>query len=94
MTIDDAIGEQNGDGALEPGESFKLQQGVRNTGTEVATGVSATLSGIGARSNVTQAASGYPDITADAEEQNATAYEATLSASRPPAASTPPACST
>ena len=32
---------QNGDGALEPGESFTLQQGVRNTGTDVATGVSA-----------------------------------------------------
>ncbi len=77
VTVDDAIGEQNGDGALEPGESFTLHQGVRNTGTDVATGVSAALNGNGALS-VTQAASGYPDITADTEEQNATAYEATL----------------
>ena len=40
VTVDDAVGEQNGDGALEPGESFTLRQGVRNTGTDVATGVS------------------------------------------------------
>jgi subtilisin-like proprotein convertase family protein len=77
VTIDDAIGEQNGDAALEPGESFTLRQGVRNTGTDVATGVSAALSGNGAL-GVDQDSSGYPDITADTEEQNATAYEATL----------------
>ena len=38
--MDDDLNGQNGDGALEPGESFELRQGVRNTGTEVATGVS------------------------------------------------------
>ena len=40
VTVDDAIDGQNGDGALEPGEYFTLHQGVRNTGTDVATGVS------------------------------------------------------
>jgi subtilisin-like proprotein convertase family protein len=77
VTVDDVIGEQNGDGALEPGESFTLRQGVRNTGTDVASGVSATLTG-NAALGVTQGASGYPDITADTEEQNSVLYEATL----------------
>ena len=77
VTVDDTLEWQNGDGALEPGESFELRHGVRNTGTEVATDVSATLSGAGAL-EITQGSSGYPDITADAEEQNATAYEGTL----------------
>ena len=77
VTVDDTLDGQNGDGALEPGESFALRQGVRNTGTDVATGVSATLNGAGL--GITQGSSGYPDITAGAEEQNATAYEGTLS---------------
>ncbi len=76
-TVDDAVNEQNGDGYLEPGESFALRQRVRNTGTDVATGVSATLTGSGALS-VTQPGSGYPDITADADEENVTAYEGAL----------------
>ena len=38
-TVDDTMDRQNGDGALEPGEYFTLHQGVRNTGTDVATGV-------------------------------------------------------
>jgi subtilisin-like proprotein convertase family protein len=80
VTVDDDLNGQNGDGALEPGESFNLHQGVRNTGTDVATNVTASLSG-GAGLNVTQAASGYSDITAGAEQQNATAYEATLAGS-------------
>ena len=76
-TVDDAVDEQNGDGYLEPGESFALRQRVRNTGTEVATGVSATLTGSGAVS-LTQASSGYPDITADSDQENDTAFEGSL----------------
>jgi subtilisin-like proprotein convertase family protein len=79
-TVDDSGNGQNGDGNLEPGESFKLWQGVRNTGTDVATGVSSALSGSGAL-NVTQASSAYPDITADTEEENTTAYEGSLATS-------------
>jgi len=80
LAVDDSGGDQNGDGALEPGEFFKLRQGVRNTGTDVATGVSSTLTGNGAL-NVTQASSAYPDITADAEEQNTAPYEGSLAPS-------------
>ena len=77
VTVDDTGPVQNGDGVLEPGEFFNLTQGVRNTGTDVATNVSSTLTGNGSL-NVTQGASSYPDITADAEEQNATPYQGSL----------------
>ena len=80
VTVDDDMNDQNGDGALEPGESFTLRQGVRNTGTDVATGVTGSLAG-GSGVNVTQATSAYSDITADTEEENATPYEAMLSGS-------------
>jgi subtilisin-like proprotein convertase family protein len=80
VTVDDTGTDQNGDGALEPGEFFALHQGVRNTGTDVATGVSGSLHGNGGL-NVSQGASAYPDITADTEQQNSTPYQGMLSAS-------------
>ncbi len=76
-TIDDTVDDQNGDGYLEPTESFALRQRVRNTGTDVATGVSATLAGNGALS-LTQASSTYPDITADSDQENDIAFEGAL----------------
>ena len=91
-TVDDTVDDQNGDGYLEPDESFALHQRVRNTGTDVATGVSATLAGNGALS-VTQASSTYPDITADSDQENDTPSRARWVA-RPCAAWTPRACST
>jgi len=77
LTVDDTVDGQNGDGFLEPGESFGLRQRVRNTGTDVATGVSSTLNGSGAL-GITQPNSAYPDITADAEKENATPFEGSL----------------
>jgi len=82
VTVDDDLNGQNGDGVLEPGEWFNLRQGVRNTGTDVATGVSSTLTG-NSPLNVTQGASAYPDIAADTEQQNATAYAGTLANTAP-----------
>ena len=76
-TIDDTVDDQNGDGYLEPSESFALHQRVRNTGTEVATGVSATLAG-NSPLTVTQASSTYPDITADSDQENDIPFEGTL----------------
>ena len=76
-TVDDGVNGQNGDGFLEPGESFALRQRVRNTGTDVATGVSSTLTGNGAL-DITQPNSSYPDITADAEQENVTPFEGSL----------------
>jgi subtilisin-like proprotein convertase family protein len=76
-TVDDTVDPQNGDGALEPGEYFTLHQGVRNTGTDVATGVTSTLTGNGSL-NISQADSGYPDITADTEQDNSTGFDGML----------------
>ena len=81
-TVDDAVDDQNGDGYLEPGESFELRQGVRNTGTEVATGVSATLVGSGALS-LTQASSTYPDIAANPDQENDTPFAGALDGAAP-----------
>ncbi|HKP21119.1 MAG TPA: S8 family serine peptidase, partial [Thermoleophilaceae bacterium] len=78
VTVDDTQDPQNGDGALEPGEYFNLHQGVRNTGTDVATGVTSTLTG-GSGLTISQADSAYPDITADTEEQNSTDFQGMLS---------------
>jgi subtilisin-like proprotein convertase family protein/subtilisin family serine protease len=78
--VDDARPGQNGDNALEPGESFELTQGVRNVGTDVATDVEGSVSGIGDLS-FSQTDSAYPDITAESEEDNTTAYEGTLAGS-------------
>ena len=80
VTVDDTQDPQNGDGALEPGEYFKLHQGVKNTGTDVATGVSSTLSA-GGGLNVTQADSAYDDIPADTEQENTTDFEGMLATS-------------
>ena len=79
-SVDDSMDDQNGDGALEPGEYFNLHQGVQNTGTNVATGVTSTLTG-GGGLNVIQADSAYPDITADSEQQNSTDFEGMLATS-------------
>ena len=76
-TVDDTLDPQNGDGALEPGEYFTLHQGVRNTGTDVATGVTSTLTGAGSL-NISQADSAYPDITADTEQENSTGFDGML----------------
>ena len=80
VTVDDVQDGQNGDGALEPGEYFRLHQGVKNTGTDVATGVTSTLAGSGSLS-ISQADSAYPDITADTEQQNSTDFEGMLATS-------------
>jgi subtilisin-like proprotein convertase family protein len=77
VTVDDDLNGQNADGVLEPGEWFNLRQRVRNTGTDVATGVSSTLTG-DTGLNITQGASGYPDIAADAEQENTPGYEGNL----------------
>jgi subtilisin-like proprotein convertase family protein len=77
-TIDDTEDPQNGDGALEPGEYFKLHQGVRNTGTDVATGVTSTLTNASSGLSISQADSAYPDITADTEQSNSTDFEGML----------------
>ena len=88
VTVDDAIDGQNGDGALEPGEYFTLHQGVRNTGTDVAT-VSSTLTGAGAL-NISQARRPIPTSRPTPSSRTRPASRAT-SRQRIPAGSTRPA---
>ncbi len=54
--------DQNGNGKVEPGETFQLDEQLKNTGHATATGVSATLSTTTPGIEITQATSTYPDI--------------------------------
>jgi subtilisin-like proprotein convertase family protein len=67
----------DGDGALEPGESFILNQSVRNDGDSPATGVTGTMS---ADSGMTFAssASSYADLSAGAVSTNSTPFSGQL----------------
>ena len=56
--------DQNGNGYLEPGETFQLDERVRNTGGETATNVSSVLSTTTTGISLNQPNSTYPDIPA------------------------------
>src|SRR6266508_5674470 len=56
--------DEDGDGYLEPGETFELDERIRNTGGQAATNVSSVLSTGTSGVTITQANSGYPDIPA------------------------------
>ncbi|MGH2823425.1 MAG: S8 family serine peptidase, partial [Thermoleophilaceae bacterium] len=66
-TIDDSGAGGDGDGALEPGESFQLGERLRNAGNDDATTVSGTL-GADAGVTVTDATSSWPNIAAGASQ--------------------------
>jgi hypothetical protein len=74
----------DGDGALEPGESFALTTTLRNAGAAKAHAVSGTLSAPG-DSGVTlsQASSPFPDIPAGETGSNTTAFAGSLAADVP-----------
>jgi subtilisin-like proprotein convertase family protein len=67
----------DGDGFLEPGETFDLRERLRNSGTAAATGISSVLSGPG-RTTVTQGTSAYPNIGTGATGSNSTAFRVAL----------------
>jgi hypothetical protein len=74
----------DGDGALEPGESFRLTATLRNTGAATAHAVSATLSApAGSGVTLGQASSPYPDIAAGDAASNTTAFAGALAAGVP-----------
>ena len=81
QTLDDSpAAGGDGDGALEPGKSFRLTQRLRNQGTAAATGISSTLTESLATLSLSQAASAYPTIAPAATQPNATPFAGTLSA--------------
>jgi subtilisin-like proprotein convertase family protein len=78
-TVTDAGPGGDEDGALEPGESFGLDQDIRNGGDGTATGVSGTVGGA-APITFSQPASAYPDTAAGEVSPNATQFAGTLDA--------------
>jgi len=75
---DSAAAGGDGDGALEPGESFRLTQPLRNPGFSPATGVTATLDGSAAALTLETTTSAYPDIAVGATQANATPFTGRL----------------
>ncbi len=74
----------DGDGALEPGESFRLTKALSNTGTAAAAGAVGTLSAPGGSGvTITQPSSAYPAIAIGAAENNLTAFAGSLAAGAP-----------
>ena len=76
MTIID----EDGDGHLEPGESFGLDERIRNTGGETSTGISSVLTAQSAGVTVTQPNSAYPDVPAGGTATNTTRFEGEVGA--------------
>ena len=56
----------DGDGIVEPSESFTLSETVRNGGDATSTGIDGTLTSGTSGLSITQALSAYPNIAADA----------------------------
>jgi subtilisin-like proprotein convertase family protein len=81
-TVADSGPGADGDGALEPGESFTLGQSVRNDGELDATGVSGTLSGDPGLTFVSSTSS-YDDVAPGNVSTNATSFTGQLGGATP-----------
>ena len=68
------------DGIIEPGESFGLDERIRNAGNAGATGISGVLSTSTPGITITTANSTYPDLAPGANGTNATRFMANASA--------------
>ncbi len=81
-TVDDSSGG-NGNGRAEAGESVNLNISVSNTGTDKATGISATLSSSDPYITVTSGYSAYPDIGSQLAEENTEPFSFSVASSCP-----------
>jgi subtilisin-like proprotein convertase family protein len=77
--VSDAGPGGDDDGAIEPGETFGLDQDIRNGGDGSATGIVGTMAGTGPLS-FTQAESSYPDTTPSVRSANDDQFVGQLSA--------------
>ena len=77
------IGAGDGDGTLEPGESFTLSQALRNIRATAVTGVTSVLSESDPNVTLSQTASAYPNVAAGATQTNTTPFAGSLSSSAP-----------
>ena len=68
------------DGIIEPGETFGLDERIRNAGNAGATGISGVLSTSTPGITITTANSTYPDLAAERNGTNATRFMANASA--------------
>ena len=75
--------DPNGNGKVEPGETFQLDEQLENTGHATATGVSATLSTTTPGIEITQATASYPDIPEGALGTNTTQFAGVATAALP-----------
>jgi subtilisin-like proprotein convertase family protein len=71
----------NGDGALDPGESFSLTEGVRSSEFDVLGGVSGTLSTASPGVTLDGSTSPYPDLTFASSAVNVTPFTGSLASS-------------
>jgi hypothetical protein len=77
VTLDASVGAGgDGDGVVEPGEPFALDERLANVGDATASGVSATVAVPAA--TMSQTASVWPDIASGATATNATRFTGTL----------------
>jgi subtilisin-like proprotein convertase family protein len=78
--LTDAEPGGDADGALEPGESFELDQAIRNGGDGAATTIDGTMSGSAPLSFSPPATSAYPDTNPGVVSTNQTRFAGQLSA--------------
>ena len=69
----------DGDGTLEPGESFTLSQALRNVRATAVTGVTSVLSESDPDVTLSQTASAYPNVAVGATQVNTTPFAGSLS---------------
>ncbi|MEK6276365.1 MAG: hypothetical protein AABM30_13695, partial [Actinomycetota bacterium] len=71
--------DQDGDGFLEPGETFQLDERIRNTGGATATSITSVLSSSSSGVSITQPNSPYPNIPAGGTGTNGTRFAGAIS---------------
>ncbi len=77
LTTTAEVGAGDGDGFFEPGEQFRLHERLLNSGTSMASGITAVLVGP-ARTTVPVSNSAYPNIARDATGTNTTPFRVRL----------------
>ena len=71
--------DQDGDGYLEPGETFQLDERIRNTGGATATGITSVVSSSSSACRSPSRTPPYPDIPAGGTGTNTTRFEGAVS---------------
>ena len=71
--------DQDADGYLEPGETFELDERIRNTGGSTATNITSVVSSSSSGVTITQPASPYPNIPAGGTGTNSTRFAGAVS---------------